>query len=53
MSPPAVYLQDVPEPVRAGKTNADLAQWALDLRAALRAANGDKAKIREWAESGL
>ena len=43
-----VYLQDVPEPVLPGKTVADLSQWALDLKAALRLANSDKRALREW-----
>ena len=50
MSPPAVYLQEVPEPALQGKTVGDLTQWAVDLRAALRLANGDKRALREWAE---
>ena len=49
MSPPAVLIQTVPEPRLRGKTNGDLAQWALELRAALRLANGDKKALREWA----
>ena len=49
MMPPAVYLQDVPEPVLKGKTNGDLAAWALELRQALALANSDKAALREWA----
>ena len=36
MPPPVVYLQDVPEPRMRGQTNADLAAWAVELRAALR-----------------
>jgi len=31
-----------------GKTIADLTQWAVELRAALKVANGDKMKLREW-----
>ena len=50
--PPVVYLQHVEEPTLAGQTNGDLAQWALDLRAALRLANSDKKALREWAEGG-
>ena len=49
MMPPAVYLQDVEEPVLRGKTNGDLAAWAAELRAALRLANADKKALREWA----
>ena len=48
LRPPAVYLQEAPEPELKGGTNADLAQWALDLRAALRLANSDKRALREW-----
>ena len=48
--PPAVYLQDVAEPTLQGNTVGDLSQWALDLRTALRLANSDKAKLREWVE---
>ena len=48
MSPPAAYLQEVPEPGMTGKTIADLTQWAVELRAALKVANGDKMKLREW-----
>ena len=47
-SPPVVYMQDVPEPVLVGKTNRDLAEWALGLREALRRANLDKFHLREW-----
>jgi hypothetical protein len=46
--PPVVYLQDVPEPVFRGTTNADLAQHVLDLRAAVRRSNLDKARLREF-----
>jgi hypothetical protein len=46
--PPVVYLQDVPEPVFRGSTNADLAQHVLDLRTALRRSNLDKARLREF-----
>ncbi len=48
--PPAVYLQDVPEPQMRGRTNGDLANWALELREALRQSNGDKKALREWGE---
>lgn len=46
--PPAVYLSDVPEPRMRGKTGGDLAEWALDLRQALRQSNSDKAALRDW-----
>ena len=49
---PAVYLQDVPEPELRGKTNGDLAAWALELREAVRMGNSDKAALREWVEGG-
>ena len=48
--PPAVYLQDVPEPQMRGRTNGDLANWALELREALRQSNGDKKALREWVD---
>jgi hypothetical protein len=43
-----VFLQEVPEPVLSGKTNRDLAEWALDLKAALVRSNLDKYHLREW-----
>ncbi len=46
--PPAVYLQDVPEPQMRGRTNGDLANWALEVRQALRQSNSDKAALRAW-----
>lgn len=49
MLPPAVLLQEVPAPGLRGRTNADLAEWALELKAALKLANEDKAQLREWA----
>lgn len=49
--PPAVYLQDVPEPQMRGKTNGDLAAWAIDLREALRQSNSDKSALRDWLAS--
>ena len=52
MMPPADYLQDVPEPELRGKTNGDLAAWALELREAVRMGNSDKAALREWVEGG-
>jgi hypothetical protein len=45
-----VYLQDVPEPALAGKTNKDLAEYVLGLREAVRRSNLDKLRLREWAE---
>lgn len=47
--PPAVYLQEIPEPELKGRTNAALTDWALELREALRLANKDKAALKEWA----
>jgi hypothetical protein len=43
-----VLLQESPEPALGGKTNKDLAAWALALRAALRQANADKRDLRAW-----
>lgn len=48
MAPPAVYLQDVPEPEFRGRTNGGLLAWALELREAVRMGNADKRAIREW-----
>jgi hypothetical protein len=39
VKPPAALTEPVPEPTMDGTTNADLAQWALSLRAALEQAN--------------
>jgi hypothetical protein len=50
-SPPAVYMQAVEEPYLRGRTNRDLAAWALDLRDALRRSNLDKLHLREWLAS--
>ena len=49
--PPVVYLQHIPEPPSplTAKTNGELLRLALDHEAALKAANGHKAKLREWA----
>lgn len=49
--PPRTLLTETPEPVLAGNTWADLANWAADLVAALRSANADKASILEWASA--
>jgi hypothetical protein len=40
----------VAEPQLNGKTNAALAEWAINLRAALRQANSDKAELQTWVE---
>jgi hypothetical protein len=45
-----VWLQDVPEPVLAGRTNKDLVNWAVSLQGALRRSNLDKLHLREWAD---
>lgn len=45
-------MQDVPEPKLKGQTNAALAEWAVELREALRLSNGDKAALREWVGAG-
>lgn len=52
IAPPAVLMQDVPEPKLKGQTNAALAAWAVELREALRLSNGDKAALREWTGTG-
>lgn len=49
--PPAAYLQEIPEPELKGRSNAALADWALELRKALRLANKDKAALKAWAAS--
>lgn len=49
MTPPVVYLQEVPEPKFTGRTNADLVYWVIELKAALTKANSDKKAIRDWA----
>ncbi|MDR2946314.1 MAG: hypothetical protein LBV79_06180 [Candidatus Adiutrix sp.] len=49
--PPVVYLQAIEEPRLAGRTNGDLAEWAVNLRTALRQANSDKAALRKWLNS--
>lgn len=46
--PPMVLLQRVDEPRLRGRTNAHLADWALELRGALRQSNSDKAALRNW-----
>jgi hypothetical protein len=48
--PPAIRLQDVPEPVFRGQTNEDLIRYIQDLRAALRQSNLDKAALRLFYE---
>lgn len=48
--PPAVHLQEVPEPPFHGQSNGDLLRWSLELRQALRQSNSDKAALRGWYE---
>jgi hypothetical protein len=51
-SPPAAYLQDVPVPVLRGRTNRYLAEYALELKAAVELSNADKRGLREWSKKG-
>lgn len=46
--PPTVYMQEIAEPKLTGKTNADIANYAVELKSALRLANSDKAALRQW-----
>ena len=48
--PPEDALQPCQEPVQTVKTNADLAQYTLALRGALRACAAQVEAIREWAQ---
>jgi hypothetical protein len=48
--PPAIRLQDVPEPVFRGQTNEDLIRYIQDLRAPLRQSNLAKAAFRLFYE---
>lgn len=48
--PPAELLAECQEPPAQVSTNGLLARYALDLRAALRGCNDDKAALREWAK---
>ena len=48
LKPPAVLLLPTPEPQLQGADNAALLDLLLDLRAALRSCNADKAGLREW-----
>ena len=49
--PPVVYLQHIQEPASpfTARTNGELMDIALAHEAGLKAANGHKAKLREWA----
>ncbi len=51
VSPPLVFLQEVPEPAIKGRSNGHLLTWALELREALRLANSDKKALRDWLAS--
>ena len=46
--PPENLLADRPEPVPASRDNEGLANWAVELRCALRQSNADKAALRAW-----
>lgn len=48
---PALYEEPIPVPqLPEGATNADLAQWPLDLIEALGFANADRASLRAWVQ---
>lgn len=47
--PPLDLLQDCNEPPAMVGNNGQLAEYALNLRDALRGCNRDKAALREWA----
>lgn len=46
--PPESLLAERPEPVPASRDNEGLANWAIELRCALRQSNADKAALRAW-----
>jgi hypothetical protein len=46
--PPESLLQDRVEPVPESRDNEGLANWAIELRCALRQSNADKAALRAW-----
>lgn len=46
--PPESLLQDRVEPVPQSRDNEGLANWAVELRCALRQSNADKAALRAW-----
>ncbi|MGL4208288.1 MAG: Rz1-like lysis system protein LysC [Candidatus Adiutrix sp.] len=50
--PPLIYLQEIPEPQIKTPTNGHMLNWAIELRAALRLANSDKAALRAWSSKG-
>lgn len=47
--PPRSLVLQTPRPPFLGGTNADLLQWALNLRDALGSCNADKGAIETWA----
>ena len=47
-APPTVLLQSAPAPVLGGRTNGDLAAYAVELQNALRLCDNDKRLLREW-----
>jgi hypothetical protein len=49
-SPPAIYLQEIPEPSLKGDSNHYLALYILDLKESLRLSNADKKALRDWAD---
>lgn len=49
LTPPALLMRETATPALHGNTNRDLLNFVLELRAALREANADKAALREWA----
>ena len=51
LTPPSALLRETPEPRLTEATNAGLLDYTLDLRAALRKANADKAALRQWADA--
>ena len=51
LTPPTVLMMETPMPEIRGETNGDLMRWALELRAALRMANTDKAAARAWVKT--
>ncbi len=48
--PPAFLMEETPEPELSGTKVKDLVDWSVALRAALRAANGDKKILRDWVD---
>lgn len=50
LTPPAALLEPTEIPPYRGRTNGDLAEWAVQCIGAIEEANADKAAIRRWAE---